>query len=63
MKICKSLKVSPKDFFDSNKKEFAEDFKIIDISSSANFIKQKLELNGVKVQRYIELDAVFLFCD
>ena len=63
LKICKSLKVSPKDFFDFNKKEFAEDFKIVDISSSANFIKQKLELNGVKVQRYIKLDAVFLLCD
>ena len=63
LKICKSLKVSPKDFFDFNKKEFAEDFKIVDISSSANFIKQKLELKGVKVQRYIKLDAVFLFCD
>lgn len=63
LKICKSLKVSPKDFFDFDKKEFAEDFKIIDVSNSANFIKQKLESKGVKVQRYIKLDAVFLFCD
>ena len=63
LKICKSLKVSPRDFFDFEKKDFGEDFKIIDISSSANFIKQKLELNGVKVQRYIKLDAVFLLCD
>ena len=63
LKICKSLRVSPKDFFDFNKKEFAEDFKIIDISSSANFIKQKLELKGVKVQRYIKLDSIFLFCN
>ncbi len=63
LKICKSLKVSPKDFFDFNKKEFAEDFKIIDISNSANFIKHKLELNGVKVQRYIKLDSIFLFCN
>ena len=63
LKICKSLRVNPKDFFDFNKKEFAEDFKIIDISSSANFIKQKLELKGVKVQRYIKLDSIFLFCN
>lgn len=63
LKICKSLKVSPKDFFDFDKKEFKDDFKIVDISSSANFIKHKLELNGVKVQRYIKLDSVFLFCD
>ena len=63
LKICKSLRVSPRDFFDFGKKEFGEDFKIIDISNSANFIKQKLESNGVKVQRYIKLDAVFLFCD
>ncbi len=62
LKICKSLRVSPKDFFDFNKKEFAEDFKIIDISNSANFIKQKLESNGVNVQRYIKLDSIFLFC-
>ena len=63
LKICKSLKVSPKDFFDFEKKEFKDDFKIIDISSSANFIKQKLESNGVKVQRYIKLDSIFLFCN
>lgn len=63
LKICKSLKVSPKDFFDFDRKDFEEDFKIIDISSSANFIKKKLESNGVKVQRYIKLDAVFLFCN
>ena len=63
LKICKSLRVSPKDFFDFDKKEFGEDFKIIDISSSANFIKQKLELKGVKVQRYIKLDSIFLFCN
>ena len=62
LKICKSLKVSPRDFFDFDKKEFREDFKIIDISNSANFIKKKLELNGFKVQRYIKLDAIFLFC-
>lgn len=63
LKICKSLRVSPKDFFDFEKKEFQDDFKIIDISSSANFIKKKLESNGVKVQRYIKLDAIFLFCN
>ena len=63
LNICKSLRISPRDFFDFEKKDFGEDFKIIDISSSANFIKQKLELNGVKVQRYIKLDAVFLLCD
>lgn len=63
LKICKSLRVSPKDFFDFDKKEFGEDFKVIDISNSASFIKQKLELNGFKVQRYIKLDAVFLLCD
>lgn len=63
LKICKSLKVSPGDFFDFNKKELAEDFKIIDISSSANSIKQKLELKRVKVQRYIKLDSIFLFCN
>ena len=63
LKICKSLRVSPKDFFDFDKKEFGEDFKIIDISSSANFIKQELELKGVKVQRYIKLDSIFLFCN
>ena len=62
LKICKSLKVSPRDFFDFDKKEFREEFKIIDISNSANFIKKKLELNGFKVQRYIKLDAIFLFC-
>ena len=62
LKICKSLKVSPRDFFDFEKKEFKDDFKIIDISNSANFIKQKLESNGVKVQRYIKLDTIFLFC-
>lgn len=63
LKICKSLRISPKDFFDFDKKEFREDFKIIDVSNSANFIKQKLESKGVKVQRYIKLDSVFLFCD
>ena len=63
LKICKSLKISPRDFFNFEKKEFAEDFKIIDISNSANFIKHKLELNGVKVQRYIKLDSIFLFCN
>ena len=62
LKICKSLRVSPKDFFDFDKKDFGEDFKIIDISNSASFIKQKLELNGFKVQRYIKLDSIFLFC-
>ena len=62
LKICKSLKVSPRDFFDFDKKEFEEDFKIIDISNSANFIKNKLELNGFKVQRYVKLDSIFLFC-
>lgn len=62
LKICKSLKVSPRDFFDFDKKEFREDFKIIDVSNSANFIKQKLESKGVRVQRYIKLDSVFLFC-
>lgn len=62
LKICKSLGVSPRDFFDFDKKEFREDFKIIDISNSANFIKKKLELNGLKVQRYIKLDVIFLFC-
>ena len=62
LKICKSLRVSPRDFFDFDKKEFREDFKIIDISNSANFIKKKLELNGLKVQRYIKLDVIFLFC-
>ena len=62
LKICKSLRVSPKDFFDFDKKEFGEDFKVIDISNSASFIKQKLELNGFKVQRYIKLDSIFLFC-
>ena len=63
LKICKSLKVSPRDFFDFDKKEFREDFKIMDICNSANFIKQKLESNGVKVQRYIKLDSIFLFCN
>ena len=47
LKICKSLRVSPRDFFDFDKKDFAKDVKIIDISNSANFIKQRLELNGV----------------
>lgn len=63
LKICKSLRVSPRDFFDFDKKDFAKDVKIIDISNSANFIKQRLELNGVKVQRYIKLDSIFLFCN
>ncbi len=63
LKICKSLKVSPKDFFDFDKKNFEKEFKIIDISNSANFIKHKLESNGVKVQRYIKLDSIFLFCN
>ena len=62
LKICKSLRVSPRDFFDFDKKDFAKDVKIIDISNSASFIKQKLELNGFKVQRYIKLDSIFLFC-
>ena len=35
----------------------------MDICNSANFIKQKLESNGVKVQRYIKLDSIFLFCN
>ena len=63
LNICKSLKVSPQDFFDFDKKNFEKDFKIIDISNSANFIRQKLESNGVKVQRYIKLDSIFLFCN
>ncbi len=63
LKICKSLKVSPKDFFEFDKKNFEKEFKIIDISNSANFIKHKLESNGVKVQRYIKLDSIFLFCN
>ena len=63
LKICKSLRVSPRDFFDFDKKEFREDFKIMDICNSANFIKHKLESNGVKVQRYIKLDSIFLFCN
>lgn len=63
LKICKSLRVNPKDFFDFDKKDFDDDFKIVDITNSANFIKNKLELNGVKVQRYIKLDSIFLFCD
>ena len=62
LKICKSLKVSARDFFDFDKKNFEKDFKIIDISNSANFIKQKLESNGFKVQRYVKLDSIFLFC-
>ena len=62
LKICKSLRVSPRDFFDFDKKEFREDFKIMDICNSANFIKHKLESNGFKVQRYVKLDSIFLFC-
>lgn len=63
LKICKSLKVSPKDFFDFDKKDFENDFKIIDIPNSANFIKRELESKGVKVQRYIKLDSILLFCN
>ena len=36
---------------------------MIDVSNSANFIKHQLELRGVKVQRYIKLDSIFLFCN
>mgnify|MGYP003373853620 FL=1 len=63
LKICKSLKVTPKDFFDFEKKEFDKQYTVIDVSNSANFIKHQLELRGVKVQRYIKLDSIFLFCN
>ena len=62
LKICKSLKVSPRDFFNFDNKDFKNNSNVIDISNSFDIIKQKLELNGFKVQRYIKLDAIFLFC-
>lgn len=62
LKMCKSLRINPKDFFDFDKKDFNEDFKIKDISKLSNYIKNKLELCGFNVQKYIRMDSVFLFC-
>ncbi len=60
--ICKSLRVSPKDFFNFDKKEFGEDFKIVDLKESIQNIKHILESKGTKIPRYVKLDTIFLFC-
>lgn len=63
LKICKSLGVSPRDFFDFEKKNFDYDSVVIDIKESIQNIKHIFEPNGNKIPRYVKLDTIFLFCN
>ena len=61
LKICKSLGVSPKDFFNFEKKNFDYDSVVIDLKESIQNIKHILEPKGSKIPRYVKLDTIFLF--
>ncbi len=63
LKICKSLGVSPKDFFNFEKKNFDYDSVVIDLKESIQNIKHILEPKGSKIPRYVKLDTIFLFCN
>ena len=63
LKICKSLRVSPKDFFNFEKKNFDYDSVVIDLKESIQNIKHILEPKGSKIPRYVKLDTIFLFCN
>lgn len=63
LKICKSLGVSPRDFFDFEKKNFDYDSVVIDIKESIQNIKHIFEPRGKKIPRYVKLDTIFLFCN
>ena len=63
LKICKSLRVSPRDFFDFEKKNFDYDSVVIDLKEYIRNIKHILEPKGSKIPRYVKLDTIFLFCN
>ena len=63
LKICKSLGVSPKDFFNFEKKNFDYDSVVIDLKEYIRNIKHILEPKGSKIPRYVKLDTIFLFCN
>lgn len=63
LKICKSLGVSPRDFFDFEKKNFDYDSVVIDLKEYIQNIKHILEPKGSKIPRYVKLDIIFLFCN
>ena len=63
LKICKSLRVSPKDFFNFEKKNFDYDSVVIDLKESIQNIRHILEPKGSKIPRYVKLDTIFLFCN
>ena len=62
LKICKSLKVSPRDFFDFEKKQIYN-YTELNIIDYIEWIKINLKGKNMDVGRYIRLDAVFYFCN
>ncbi len=62
LRICKCLKIHPRDFFDFEKKEF-EIYRLKNIDVWFNYLKNKMNIKYLKNNRYIELSTVFLFCN
>ncbi len=62
LKICKSLRVSPRDFFDFEKKQIYN-YTELNIIDYIEWIKINLKGKNMDVARYIRLDAVFYFCN
>lgn len=62
LRLCRNLRVNPEEFFNFDIKEFSPYRKVRDINTYADVIKKRLGDNGFEIKRYIELDAIFLFC-
>ena len=62
LRLCRDLQVTPEEFFTFDTKEFNSHITLADVDKYAEIIKQRLKDGGFVINRYIELDAVFLFC-
>ena len=62
LNICRNLRITPSEFFDFEKREF-EGVGEFDLPKVVENTRNILKNQGYKLNRYIKLDLVFLFCD